>query len=197
MIWEDVVKNNFDALQTYLLKLVNKYKYLDRYILPYVTKASVEQSYDFYTKYHIDGFVKSSNHISVWYGTECVAMLSYTEYKNHITINRFCSNTKEDCFKVLLNHLPQYKKIIVDCDKSLEDESFYKQYGFKKEIDIKPEYQYTYCGNRYLRYNFTKNKLKDKFPEIYHPEKTEREMMQEAGYKRIYDCGKIRYVLEV
>ena len=57
-----------------------------------------------------------------------------------------------------------------------------------------PGYFYTKnFKTREHRFNFRKDKLKKLFPDIYAPEKTEFEIMNEAGYSRIWDCGNAVY----
>lgn len=48
--------------------------------------------------------------------------------------------------------------------------------------------------SRYSRYSFKKNKLKLLFPEIYNSSLTEKEIMKGAGYKQIFDCGKLKFI---
>ena len=50
---------------------------------------------------------------------------------------------------------------------------------------------------RQHRRNFTREKIKTRFPEIYRVSHTEWQMMDEAGYVRIYDCGKIKYSIDL
>ena len=37
----------------------------------------------------------------------------------------------------------------------------------------------------------------DKYPSVYHPLKSEWDMMREAGFDRIWDCGKYKYILDL
>jgi hypothetical protein len=55
-----------------------------------------------------------------------------------------------------------------------------------------PSYWYTKKSNaihRYHRYGFRKQVLKQKFPLVYSDEKTEKQIMDEAKYLRVWDCG--------
>jgi hypothetical protein len=45
------------------------------------------------------------------------------------------------------------------------------------------------------RMKFQKHKLKKLFPEIYSDNKTEKMIMEEAGFYRIYDCGNAKLSL--
>ena len=78
-------------------------------------------------------------------------------------------------------------------------DNLYTNLNFKLEKEIGPDYKYfnpkISRNKRLHKFSFGKNSLKKKFPELYSDEKTEWEMMQEAGYDRIWDCGKFKFVL--
>jgi hypothetical protein len=77
--------------------------------------------------------------------------------------------------------------------------NLYTNIGFELKNTLKPDYTYYNPKldrfRRYHKFGFGKNSIKKKFPEIYSSEKTEWMMMQEAGYDRIWDCGKFCYEL--
>jgi hypothetical protein len=77
--------------------------------------------------------------------------------------------------------------------------NLYTNIGFELKNTLKPDYTYYNPKldrfRRYHKFGFGKNSIKKKFPEIYSGEKTEWMMMQEAGYDRIWDCGKFCYEL--
>ena len=70
----------------------------------------------------------------------------------------------------------------------------YESIGFEKERETKPSYWYAYNGSsqREHRYNYRKQNLKGF--ENYSSDKTEKQIMDEAGYLRIYDCGTFKFV---
>ena len=77
--------------------------------------------------------------------------------------------------------------------------NIYEKLGFKIVSKLGPDYSYLnfrlHKTKRLHKFGFGKNFIKNKFPEIYDKNKTEWEMMKEAGYDRIWDCGKIKYEL--
>jgi len=70
----------------------------------------------------------------------------------------------------------------------------YQKLGFQLDGEIAPDYSYVRYGARYNKSKFRKSGIQHYHPEVYNEELTEREMMQAAGYDRIWDCGKIRWV---
>jgi hypothetical protein len=71
--------------------------------------------------------------------------------------------------------------------------NLYLTNGFELIHQSKPAYSYiTGSKNTRLhRFNFMKQRLKYLFPDIYDDNKTERQIMQEAGYHRVFTCGNL------
>lgn len=195
--WEDQIVNDFEVVKKYLLNVLHKIEnkiYARQCVVDGVDK---EKAISFLNTVHLQGGVSSSKYLGLFHNRILVAVLSYTEYSNAIVITRYASNNVVGGFAKLFKKVPKNKKIVTYCDKSLFTGKLYEVNGFKKDKELKADYQYVKGMNRYHKFNFRKNKIKNKFPDIYAPTKTEKQMMKEAGYNRIYDCGKIRYVFKV
>lgn len=65
----------------------------------------------------------------------------------------------------------------------------YKALGFKYLSTSSPNYKYYKGSICYNRYDCQKHKLKDLFPQHYGDNKTEKEIMREAGFFRTFDAG--------
>jgi len=94
----------------------------------------------------------------------------------------------------------EYNSIITYADlrwSSLEN-NVYKKNKFIKSHVSEPNYWYFYSGSkkREHRYSYRKNILESKFPNIFESTKTEKEIMREANYYRIWDCGNIVYSMK-
>lgn len=85
-------------------------------------------------------------------------------------------------------HQPQ--KVTSYCDKRWGTGGLYKTLGFKKAKDTPPNYFYVRGGKRFGRFGFRKNVLVAKG---HDPNKTERQIMSDLGYNRIYDCGSMKF----
>lgn len=70
----------------------------------------------------------------------------------------------------------------------------YEVNGFVRDGDTPPSYWWVKPPKRWHKSIMRKSRIKSKFPEIYSSDKTELQMANEAGFKRIYDCGLIRYM---
>jgi hypothetical protein len=82
------------------------------------------------------------------------------------------------------------RRIISYADRRWSDGASYLKCGFRLDHYSLPNYWY--CRNdsvRLHRYGFRKGTLAVRFPNLYNESKTEKEIMKEAGYSRIWDCG--------
>lgn len=61
------------------------------------------------------------------------------------------------------------------------------------DIQIIVSYWWVKPPKRWHKSTLRKVRIKNKFPDIYSHDKTEAQMASEAGFKRIYDCGLMRY----
>jgi hypothetical protein len=99
--------------------------------------------------------------------------------------------------KLLTNFITMYSpsKIISYADLRWSEGAVYEKIGFIKQP--KPTIGYWYTANyekREHRFNFTKTRLVKEGADGL---KTEWEIMQGLGYDRIWDCGHLKYVLDL
>lgn len=87
------------------------------------------------------------------------------------------------------------KEVISFADKRWCDpqSNVYQANGFVHDGDTPPSYWWVKPPKRWHKSTLRKVRIKNKFPDIYSPDKTEAQMASEAGFKRIYDCGLMRY----
>jgi hypothetical protein len=102
-------------------------------------------------------------------------------------------------FSKLLNYAVktlQIKSLVSYVDKRYFTGSGYNDKNWKLAHETTPNYFYT-TGNvlRESRVKFQKHKLKHLFPDLYDAKLTEWQIMQLAGYDRIWDCGNLVFEL--
>ena len=178
-------------------------------------------SYDkniFLNKYHIQGEDKSIIKLGAFYNNELVAVMTFdnnrqfSKEKNHnimdYELKRFATTTEYNVigigsklFKYFLKNYESNKIIsFLDNRWAINDINIYDILGFKLIKKLKPDYSYfnpkVSRNKRLHKFAYGKKRLKTLFPEIYSDNKTEWEIMQEAGYDRIWDCGKLKYVYD-
>ena len=93
------------------------------------------------------------------------------------------------------------KEIITYADLRFtrQNQNVYLKNNFVLDHISKPSYFYLdkNAKKRYYRFNVRKQVLKEKFPNIYDDKKTETQIMKEAGYYKIWDCGNLVYKMIV
>jgi hypothetical protein len=164
----------------------------------------------FLDTYHIQGKDKANIYLGLYYNGKLYSVMSFckprkflgknSDLKYDYELSRFASNTHyivNGAFSKLLDYFKDnysWTSIITYADRRFSSGDTYLANGWTKIRDNKVNYYYTDNKKRYNRTAFMKGKIKIKFPEIYNENKTEREMMKEAGYNRIYDCGTITFI---
>lgn len=184
-----------------------------------VVGITKEQKSKFLSKNHIQGNDASDIIIGLEYNNELISIMTFDQKRQMISnrndkdsyeLTRFATNINFQCIgmagKLLSHFIKTYnpKKIISFADISwtgLLNSNVYSQLGFEMIKQLPPDYKYfnpkVERNKRLHKFGFGKSSIKTKFPEIYDQNKTEWEMMQEAGYDRIWDCGKLRYEMEI
>jgi hypothetical protein len=93
-------------------------------------------------------------------------------------------------FKAFIrNHDPV--EVISYSDRRWNTGTLYEKLGFERKGTTLPNYWYVSGDKRYHRYKFRKDQL---IKEGFDPTKTEKEIMKDRKYKRIWDCGNDKWV---
>lgn len=169
---------------------------------------------------HIQGEDKSNYHYGAYYKNNLVAVMTFdnnrqlSKEKLHnedlYELKRFATNINysvigigSKLFKFFLKD-KNPKRVISFADLrwtiNIKD-NLYNKIGFKLDKILRHDYYYIkfsgiYKNKRLHKFGFGKKRLKQLYPEIYDDNKTEWEIMQEAGFDRIWDCGKLKYVYD-
>jgi len=165
---------------------------------------------DFLNENHIQGFVGSRIAIGLFYLDELVSIMCFGKKRIAMGIKentdsdyellRYC--TKQNTLVVggVSKMLSYFKKtykpktILSYADRRYSTGELYKKMGFSFIGETKPNYWYFKPNEliRYYRFGFRKNIL---IKEGFDSNKTEKEIMCERGFHRIYDCGNKKYIL--
>jgi hypothetical protein len=126
--------------------------------------------------------------------------------ENDYNLSRFASHNKyiiNGAFSKLLKYfLENYitDDIYTFADRTWSVGNLYDTNNFEVVDYVTPDYSYynktEHNLGRQHKFNFRKANIKRRFPEIYDDSKTEKQMMQEAGYVRVWNCGLIKYRLK-
>jgi len=175
-----------------------------------IEKINWNQAELFLKQNHIMG---SGNKTGICYGifykNILQAVMTFTHPRNGVgiikkdkvfEINRYAAISR--CYNSINNIINKFKqdyvvnKIITFADLRFSThDNIYSKSGFKWIEDTEPSYWwYKSDFNFYRRYAVMKHLLIDKFGESV-INKTESEIMEENGYKKVYDCGHAKYEL--
>jgi len=161
----------------------------------------------FLEKNHIQGYCVSKIRYGLKYKGELVAVSTFGKKRINLgnrNINeddyellRYCSkigtNVLGGAGKLLKKFEKDYhpKFLISYCDIRWGNGKLYENLGFSLEKITEPNYFYVKGGKRFNRFKFRKDKLVSSGHDKL---KTEKQIMEEMGYRRIYDCGHKKFI---
>lgn len=210
-IWEDWWTNKRSVVESFLAhklgvtsKKVGARKCEIRKVSPSAAKVFLDRN-------HIQGAVRASIRLGLYYegvlislmtfGKSRLAMGSTTGYE----LIRFCNKSGWSVPGGASRLLGAFRKdhpgvpIISFSSCDISDGGLYKTLGFKTSTDkISPGYWYIEPGTlkRYHRFTFNKRRLEELGWAPDATDWTETEVMDRAGYYRIYDSGTLKWELE-
>jgi hypothetical protein len=181
-----------------------------------ISKISSGLKSKFLDENHIQGNDNSSIKYGSFYNGELVGVMTFNEsrnmtktIKNEFELSRFAikqnyiiSGLASKFLKIFINEYSP-ESIISFADRRWspnEKNNLYEKIGFKLSDIIPPKYYYYNSKiNRYKRFHkfgFGKNSLKQKYPYLDFT-KSEKELMTELGFDRIWDCGLFKYKMDI
>jgi very-short-patch-repair endonuclease len=211
-IFEDDWYIKQDIILSKLSSIINQEK-----SKAYARKCSIEEidkkiKTQFLSKYHIQGSDKSNINIGLYYQGDIVAVMTFgklrrslgqSSVEGHYELCRYATKIKvvggaSKCLSYFIK-LYNPSKIITYADRrwtSSIKNTMYDKIGFKNVGCTKPGYWYTKDYSKKIhRFNFNKKRLVEEFK--LDITKTERQIMYELGYDKIWDCGNIKYEMNL
>jgi hypothetical protein len=145
--------------------------------------------------------VASTAYYGAFYGDILVGVMTFKQEKQGMwNLTRFATNT--DCrlpglankiFKQFIkDNNPIEVKTFLDRRWSHCSENLYDKMGFKLEETLPPDYRYVVKNQRLHKFGFRKQILHKKYGLPL--SMTEKEMTEQLGFYRIWDCGLYKYV---
>lgn len=146
----------------------------------------------FLMKHHVQGYTHHTISIGLREEGDLVAVACFTRREGVWELVRYCTS------KHVLGGLGKLmkawnKSCYTFCDLSRFTGDSYVKAGFVKTSELKPDYRYVVNDERQHKFLWRKERIRVKLPEVYRPDLTEKQMMEAAGIRRIWDCGKVRY----
>jgi hypothetical protein len=204
--FEDELLFKFDIVKSIIqqkLKICNNRIYARKC---QIKNVDVFEKNDFLNHNHIQGEDQSKIKLGLYYDNELVSLMTFgsPRYNKKVEYEliRFCNkkftNVVGGASKLFNYFIKMYNpnNIISYADKRISNGHLYHTLKFNYSHDSDPRYFYFPKRNplqRMHRSNFTKDKIKNKFPDA-DLNKTEKEIMLSLGYLRIWDCGTKVYI---
>lgn len=147
---------------------------------------------------HIQGSVQGTYYIGILYRDDLVGVGVFgTENGTDFTLKRYATNCiLQGGFSKMLNYFRNNTwcwSIETFSDNGISDGNLYLENGFKVVDFIKYDYQYVVNSKRVHKFNYRKSRFKYDDNLIYSEGKTEVELADMNGLKRIWDAGKVKY----
>jgi hypothetical protein len=218
--WQKCKELNIDLYQWLDVDILNKW-YIIESKIKYITKnikniigarkltiqkITVKEERPFLDSNHIQGFSKDRNSqyvFGAYYDNELMAVMTFKDSSKYIELKRYATNIHSifpglfsKMVKYAESHLPIQKQILSFSDNNHSNGNVYLVNNFVISHNVEPRYKYTKNYHQLLgRKQFTQQKLLKKHPK-YDKSMTEWEIMQMLGYDRIWDSGKIAWILK-
>lgn len=211
-IFEDEWQFQPDTIKQSLLSAIGA---LPRVFARKCTIDRVEpyEYHTFFQDNHIQGSPRNPEVvIGLYYNHELVACMAFGQWrsnrrnvdKRHWELTRYaCHNTVVGGASKLFAFFAKMKladKVTSYSDVRMFNGNMYEKLGFTKVHQTRPDYQYVNPSEikwRSHKSNFQKKHLVRKFPGCDIENKTEKQICEENGYYQIYDCGKIRWDIDL
>jgi hypothetical protein len=166
---------------------------------------NVEIVKDFLDQNHIQGASSLQTGWGLYFKDELVSVGTFVQRKNQYEMTRFCNKMGTSVPGGFTRILSAFKKsqtvktdIYTFSDNRWSLGALYSQNGFIKVADIAHSYHYFKAGRQgplEHKSNYRKAKIKERWPDA-DLTKTEWELMFENKYDRIWDCGKVKWLLK-
>lgn len=170
-----------------------------------IKEINYDECYKFLNKNDIQTPIKSTIYIGAFYNKTLIGAMCFRKEKSlNWTLTRFITDINYHCpglasklFKYFIQTF-EFDEInaFLDLRWSVDNFNIYRILGFEKVNTIPPDFYYIKKSKRYNKFDFKKEKLLKKYPDILTPDMTEIEMCYNLGYNRIWNCGSIKYVLK-
>jgi hypothetical protein len=206
-IFEDEWVNKSEIVKSILCNLINKTPNKIYARTCEIREIGTKEKNDFLNKSHIQGTVSTAINIGLYYNNELVSLMCIgkprvnlgrkTHEEGEYELLRFCNKPYTSVVgaasKLFKYFIKKYNPTLITsyCDYRWSIGNMYETLGFTLSHYSQPNYFYIIGNNRKNRFKYRKSEL---IKEGFDPEKSEKEIMEEKGIHRIYDCGSLVYI---
>lgn len=203
-IFEDEWVNRQDAVKMMIASKLGK----DQRPVVYARKTTVVENPE-----GVRGFL-NTNHIqgntghSVCFGLidegSLVAVMTFRKSGDEeYELNRFATSKRvpggfSKLFSASIVRLRELgcRRVVSFADRRYSTGGVYTTNGWTHEYDTPPDYQYVIGNTRVRKQNYRRKYLPDKL-DVFDPSLSETKNMENNGYYRIYDCGLMKFSIDI
>jgi hypothetical protein len=199
-IWEDDWSFNCDIVKSQIRNWLGKNE--TKIFARKCKVVQLKSVSSFLNKNHIQGVDQSSLKLGLYYNDDLVSVMTFNTFEGRKkmedsgwNLSRFCNkigtNVIGGASKLLKYFVKNYNpiRVVSYADKDWSVGNLYYQLGFNKINESLPDYKYIVDNKRIHKSNFKKSKLKYTC--------TENEYIKSIGVYKIWDCGKIKFELNL
>jgi hypothetical protein len=214
-IFEDEWRDQQEIVKSKIKKLLSHSVGIEKI---YARKCEVRpigwnDAKQFLDKNHIQGSVPASILLGLFFNNSLVSVATFGKptvvrgkkslLQGEWELMRMATDIKKNVIGAagkllsffIKTHVPIKITSYADKRFTSKHSNVYASIGFSLVSDGQPNYYYmNNYKNRLHRFNFTKSKLVESGGD---PMKTEWQIMQDLGYDRIWDCGHLKYELNI
>lgn len=201
-VWEDEWRDKKEIVQSMLAHKLGvsqgKHVFARKTEVSSILKAEAEE---FLNKYHIQGFVSGSYYLGLRPkgSSDLVSVMVLRKNGNLLYLDRYATN----CSVVggqgkLLSWAHEnidFSELVTFADLQVSDGGLYEATGWVKDSYLRPDYRYLVNGERIHKFNYRLNRFRTDTALDFEEGKSERELAELNGIPRVWDTGKIRYVM--
>ena len=159
---------------------------------------------EFYETNHIQGAAGQTITFSLSFEGSVVAMMSFKKRSDEeYELNRFATSARvsggfSKILKYAKTHLKELgvSSLISFADMRYSTGNLYETTGWTLVDVLAPDYQYVIGDRRVRKQNFRRKYLPERL-DVFDPELSERDNMLANGIYQIYDCGLMKFTLEL
>ena len=205
-IWEDEWRDKQDIVKSMLahkLGVSQGKKVYARNTTLQSPESSVAHS--FLDSYHIQGYARSTAYFGLYDSSGMlVAVSSWRKNKDSLYLDRYATSC------TVVGGMGKFLKvgkelacslgcseIVTFADHQVSDGSVYEKLGFRLDKELAPDYRYLVGLERKHKFGYRIARFKSDPDLIYRQGLTESQLAKINGLRRIWDCGKSRYVINL
>jgi len=168
-----------------------------------VLTFSKKEVLPFLEKNHIQGYASGSHYVGLVDADDdiCALMVLKREANNTLNIIRYATDRSvQGGFTKLLKYAAKTwtpARFITFSDNCISDGGLYQNNGFVADKNLAPDYMYVVGRHRKHKFGYRLKKFESDPNLKWEPGLTESQLAKLNSLSRIYDAGKIRWVLEV